>query len=1245
VLWQGGGIFIDGGTNNTEAAPLIEFNVLRSCTATWCGAGIEIDGVNGGGGTDATIRHNILRNNPNGGTADNGFGLELWTEATSDDYCSQRMGDFYNNIIIGFYNTRDYVIDSSDIWAWARNSTDYSFISDRWNTGRWLYDGCYRYDNPNNHNVFGTDPMFVDEGNRDYHLRPGSPCIGTGRGGIDIGLFPSQQNGDTQPPVISNVSSGNITSTSATITWSTDELSDSQVEYGLNTSYGNIIPLDSTLTLNHSVLFSGLSANTTYHYRVRSRDAAGNLAVSEDYSFFTTQQTAAWWNSGYAYCKQLTISAPSGRTIYTGYPLKLEFDHASLVSAGKSQAGGNDLRVVYKNGSNWVEVNRALFNNGISSSSWNQNNTTIIFKAQAQITGGSSDQAYYLYYGNPSASSPPTNTLSSRYFLAESLGETQTTSTSYASKVQLQFTPSATSEHWVVVATWRQRHVGGLGSENYAGRGRVSVNGVPRTGTSDITYKMSGDLWKTFQGFFKVTGTTSKHTISVDFRADGGTDAIDRARIIAFMIPDPSDANIQYSETLGKLTDITPTDCQTVTFTPSSAGDYIWMANGFHREGPGGDGWCLGALDENGIPQQESGETYIDGEAVFVPLVHFERRHLTATSKSFKIRALGPDPTKGSDRQGLTQLLFRADVFDAIEAASSPNSEGTNSTAYVTKNTLTTGSVNSGRDYVYLVVMGTDNESFRNITVSNFAEIRLGGIQELEEEVAIDRASYGRQIAWAYGETGMGNRIIDTRYRNEVGGADETIAQNAHILSLRYIESSNSSGVEVSATQGGDTQAPAISNVASSGLTSSSALITWSSSELSDSQVEYGLNTSYGSMSLLDTYLVQNHGVTLSGLNPNTTYHYRVRSKDAAGNLAVSGDFSFTTAPAGDTRAPVISNVASSGITSSSATITWSTDELSDSQVEFGLNTSYGSLTALDPTSVKNHSMMLSSLIANTAYHYRVKSKDAAGNLAISGDYSFTTPAQQPTDWWNSSYACRKQLTITAPSGKTVYGGYPVKLRFDHASLVSAGKSQADGDDIRVLYKNGSNWVEVDRVLTNNGLSSSSWNQRDTAIVFKTQSSISGGGSDGAYYLYYGNTSAVNPPTNTLPSRYFIAESLGETQTTSTSYASKVQLQFTPSATSEQWVVVATWRQRHVGGLGSENYAGRGRVSINGSPRPGTSELTYYMSGNIWKTFQAFFRVTGTTSAQKVSLDFRADGGLDGIDNARIVAFLIPNPA
>lgn len=84
---------------------------------------------------------------------------------------------------------------------------------------------------------------------------------------------------DGTAPTVSNVSSSSTSST-ITASWTTDEPSTSQVEYGTTTSYGSLTTLESTLTTTHSVTVAGLPAGTSYQLRVRSRDAAGNETVS-----------------------------------------------------------------------------------------------------------------------------------------------------------------------------------------------------------------------------------------------------------------------------------------------------------------------------------------------------------------------------------------------------------------------------------------------------------------------------------------------------------------------------------------------------------------------------------------------------------------------------------------------------------------------------------------------------------------------------------------------------------------------------------------------------------------------------------------------------------------------------------------------------------------------------------------------------------------------------------------------------
>ena len=92
---------------------------------------------------------------------------------------------------------------------------------------------------------------------------------------------------DATGPVISNIQATTITETSAVITWDTDESSDSLVEFGLTSEYGSTEP-DAAMTSSHSVLISGLTAGTTYHFRVTSADVLTNSSTSDDNTFDTT---------------------------------------------------------------------------------------------------------------------------------------------------------------------------------------------------------------------------------------------------------------------------------------------------------------------------------------------------------------------------------------------------------------------------------------------------------------------------------------------------------------------------------------------------------------------------------------------------------------------------------------------------------------------------------------------------------------------------------------------------------------------------------------------------------------------------------------------------------------------------------------------------------------------------------------------------------------------------------------------
>ena len=72
--------------------------------------------------------------------------------------------------------------------------------------------------------------------------------------------------------------------------------------------------------------------------------------------------------------------------------------------------------------------------------------------------------------------------------------------------------------------------------------------------------------------------------------------------------------------------------------------------------------------------------------------------------------------------------------------------------------------------------------------------------------------------------------------------------------------------------------------------------IIWKTNGNTNSTVEYGLTTGYGS-TRTNPFMETNHTVTLGGLAPGTLYHWRVVSSDQDGNTFVSTDYVCQTLP------------------------------------------------------------------------------------------------------------------------------------------------------------------------------------------------------------------------------------------------------------------------------------------------------------------------------------------------------------
>ena len=112
-----------------------------------------------------------------------------------------------------------------------------------------------------------------------------------------------------------------------------------------------------------------------------------------------------------------------------------------------------------------------------------------------------------------------------------------------------------------------------------------------------------------------------------------------------------------------------------------------------------------------------------------------------------------------------------------------------------------------------------------------------------------------------------------------------------------------------------------------------------------------------------------------------TTYTYTVEADNDLGSTSSGGTSEDAADSADDGSAPVISSGPTASSTSSTLTASWTTNEISDSYLEWG--TAAGGPypdTTSDGTDVTSHSLTATGLASSTTYYYRVCSTDPCGH-------------------------------------------------------------------------------------------------------------------------------------------------------------------------------------------------------------------------------------------------------------------------
>ena len=253
---------------------------------------------------------------------------------------------------------------------------------------------------------------------------------------------------------------------------------------------------------------------------------------------------------------------------------------------------------------------------------------------------------------------------------------------------------------------------------------------------------------------------------------------------------------------------------------------------------------------------------------------------------------------------------------------------------------------------------------------------------------------------------------------------------------------------------------PIINTTAATFITNSAATLNGSANAKSTTFnlfFDWGLTNAYGSSIAASPATVT--GTTLNPMNQNitglsgyTTYHYRARGVTTGGLTVYGNDMTFITAP----NPPTVVTTAASAITSSGATLNGTVNANGGTATitfDYGLTPAYGTTINGTPASVSGLAVnpvsgIISGLLPNTTYHYRVNGANISGTTN-GNDMTFTTLAILPIVVTNfasgvGSTTATLNGTVTANNAVTTVT-FQYGLTVAYGNTISASPSTVNG--------------------------------------------------------------------------------------------------------------------------------------------------------------------------------------------------------
>jgi hypothetical protein len=760
-------------------------------------------------------------------------------------------------------------------------------------------------------------------------------------GDLKIDDFVLQDNNpvpDTEAPLIANVQTSFLSATAATITWNTNEAGDSQVEYGVTTAYGNTSPPTTSYVTNHAVDLSGLARSTTYHYRVKSRDAAGNLAVSGDFTFTTPSASPLSFTD-------ITLAAG------TGGP------------TGPNQVGGHAAIFADVDGDGQPDLYHTMlgvFADPMSDLFFHNKGNNLFAeegapRGIADFDGGShgavfgdldNDGDFDLFNGTTDGTPtiPGINNI-------------------YRNNGNGTFT-DVTASSGIPVREWQTRATVAFDLDNDGDLDLFAVTDYLGTddppGDRNEVYRNDGALQFTaINSGALFEAPAGQGATDTDFDNDGDIDIFAANRT--------GDMNILRNDGNGVFTRLAPAGLGIT----HRAEDGITSADVDND----GDLDLLLARDDSATLYRNNGGTFTFAQ------------NFTATNGYMGGFA-------DLDNDGDLDLVFAGDEVCYLNDGAGNFTAGPGIPVAGIDDPRAIGFADIDNDGDMDFAFGckhSRNWLVRNNNAEgNWLKIKLTSPQGQAGAMGAKTRFYPAGQA---GTTLLGLR--ESRSNNGYLGQDDQIVhfglgeRTAVDVVVSFLDGTTVTSTNVAANQtlllngvSADTSAPSMNSITVTNLTPTSATIAWQTNEISTAQMEYGTTPALGSVSGVENILRTHHSVGLANLAPQTTYFYRVIAVDLAGNRAQSEVLSFTTAAA---TAPILAD-------------NFQGDSLDTNKWLSGTNSGNLSRVASNVLELRSQSSQTGWVITRNAFAARhttvslkVVQPSDDGNLGVSPTYTITS--------------------------------------------------------------------------------------------------------------------------------------------------------------------------------------------------------------------------------------------------------------